>query len=424
VRDAALTAMAAAFRTCGDLTYIHRLIDAMDPVRKKKLQSLAVEASSGDGAPPAAAAAAPQAAPKAAAAAPKAAAAKPATAALARNNSGGRPPKAASSARVSQEDDNADFNLDMGNPDDVAAAIESLVGAGVVERLSSTEWKERLEAATELTAAVTAAPHDVLSTHCEVIVRQLGIAPGWEERNMQVAAKCFEVLSFLAREVQDFTRQAAMLAMDAVVGKVADPKLKGAAADVLTAWAEALGPRFIAAQLYKRTAAHKNPKTAELALGWLTFALEEFGGRLFDVKFAMNAAKESVSHTNPGVKAAAVKLLGSIHCAFGPAVKNYLTDFKPALMPVLEAEFVRCPYNPAAMEGTRAVRASAGIPEAAGAPPGEKIGGLRQARQSVGGLPREDVTPLITPQLIKDLSNADWKARVCSPDPALVARCF
>jgi cytoskeleton-associated protein 5 len=420
VRDAALAALAAAFTRGGDLGYIRSAVENMELTRKKRLHALIAEASGGGGASEArpATAAAPQAA------APKAAAsARPATAgALPRSTSGvgSRAPKASAGAARSAAADDENFETsDVGcNPEDVAAAVDSLVGEGTSARLGAAEWKERLEAATALMAALPATPPDVLATHCDAIVRQLGIAPGWEDRNLQVTAKCFEVLEFLARQAPDFSKHTAMLAMGAVVSKVAEPKLKAPSADVLTAWAESLGPRFVAAQLYKRASAHKNPKVLELALGWCVFAMEEFGGRLFDMRFTINAAKDCVAHTNPAVKAAAVRLLGCVHAAYGPAVKAYFTDFKPALMPVLETEFLRCPHNPAALEGTRPVKNA--VPGAAAAAAGGAAGGSAKAAGASAaapppvsdGLPRDDISGLITPKLIKDLGAADWKARL------------
>jgi cytoskeleton-associated protein 5 len=432
VRDAAMAALAAAFTRGGDLGYIRSAVENMEPTRKKRLQALIAEASSGGIAPDARPATASAAPPQAAAAALKAAVpARPTTAgALSRSTSGvggSRAPKASPGAsRTSAADDENFEASDVGcNPEDVAAAVDSLVGEGYSARMGAAEWKERLEATTALMTALISTPPDVLSTHCDAIVRQLGIAPGWEERNLQVTAKCFEVLEFLARQAPDFSKHTAMLAMGAVVSKVAEPKLKAPSADVLTAWAESLGPRFVAAQLYKRASAHKNPKVLELALGWWSFAMEEFGGRLFDMRFTINAAKDCVAHTNPSVKAAAVRLLGCVHAAYGPAVKAFFTDFKPALMPVLETEFLRCPHNTAALEGTRHVKNS--VPGAGAASGGTKPaggGGAAAAALAVSdGLPRDDISALITPKLIKDLSAADWKARVSAPAPAFVREC-
>ena len=270
VRDAALVVLAAAFKVGADLAYLGRAIDTMEPTRKKRLQSLI----SGETAAPESSR--PTTAP--AAEAPRAAA-KPAAAAAAPARSlssaaGSRPAKpAASAARAPADDDLVEAPDAVLNAEEIAYAVESLIGGGHVARLASADWKERLEAVGAIADVLAKKEPDVFTTHSEVIIRQLGNAPGWEERNHQVTAKCFEIIAFLARTAPDFRKQAAMVSMDAVVSKVADPKLKTSAADVLTAWSEAVGPKFVVAQLYKRAAAHKNPTVLELALAWCSYAL-------------------------------------------------------------------------------------------------------------------------------------------------------
>lgn len=44
------------------------------------------------------------------------------------------------------------------------------------------------------------------------------------------------------------------------IEKLADLKLKGPAVELLLALSEAVGPQFVAVQLHKKAAAHKNPK--------------------------------------------------------------------------------------------------------------------------------------------------------------------
>lgn len=53
------------------------------------------------------------------------------------------------------------------------------------------------------------------------------------------------------------------------IEKLADLKLKGPAVELLLALSEAVGPQFVAVQLHKKAAAHKNPKVrARCYLVW------------------------------------------------------------------------------------------------------------------------------------------------------------
>ena len=90
-----------------------------------------------------------------------------------------------------------------------------------------------------------------------------------------------------------------------VAEKVADAKLRAPAVAALTAVAEAVGPRFVIAQLHKRTAAHKNPKVTAEALLWCAGAVMDFGVGVLDVAFAIKWCKEALGQANPAMKAGA-----------------------------------------------------------------------------------------------------------------------
>lgn len=78
------------------------------------------------------------------------------------------------------------------------------------------------------------------------------------------------------------------------------------------------------AQLWRHVAAHKNPKVTEGALLWVADAVAEFTVASLDAKALIEMGKECLASTNPGVKGAAIKLLGVLHTFMGPGVKNYL----------------------------------------------------------------------------------------------------
>ena len=48
--------------------------------------------------------------------------------------------------------------------------------------------------------------------------------------------------------------------LEGAIEKLADLKLKGPATSMLLAISEAIGPQYVALQLHKKAAAHKNPK--------------------------------------------------------------------------------------------------------------------------------------------------------------------
>jgi hypothetical protein len=74
-------------------------------------------------------------------------------------------------------------------------------------------------------------------------------------------AKQFEVLRLLAANpAAPFTRRDALVAANGALDKLSDIKLRGPAAELLFACAEAAGTQWLSALVHKKASAHKNPK--------------------------------------------------------------------------------------------------------------------------------------------------------------------
>ena len=67
-------------------------------------------------------------------------------------------------------------------------------------------------------------------------------------------------------------------------------KLRGPATAALMSVTEALGPKFVVAQLHKHTATHKNPKVTAEALLFCASTVGEFGVETHDVAFNSRGA--------------------------------------------------------------------------------------------------------------------------------------
>lgn len=76
----------------------------------------------------------------------------------------------------------------------------------------------------------------------------------------QVLSRAFELLGILARESSTLGKKEAFLALNGIVDKMSDSKLKGPGGETLLLLCEAVGPQFILHQLHKKAAAAKNPK--------------------------------------------------------------------------------------------------------------------------------------------------------------------
>jgi hypothetical protein len=189
----------------------------------------------------------------------------------------------------------------------------------------------------------------------------------------QVLSKQFELVALVAQECPAFGKREGLVGISGCVDKLSDIKLKGPANSALMAIAEAVGPQFVAGLVHKKAAGarrgcgcgggwmgavgwaqraaapqlrprssqrcahptlshptpsphpsppltttpppagHKNPKVFSEALNTLAQLVAEFGLAALNVKTLLDWAKEDLGSTNPGVRNAAVQLLGVMH---------------------------------------------------------------------------------------------------------------
>jgi hypothetical protein len=62
-----------------------------------------------------------------------------------------------------------------------------------------------------------------------------------------------------------------------------------------------------------RLSGHKNPKVTSEAINTMTQTIQEFGLQSLNVKSLLDWMKEDLGNSNPGVRNAAVQLLGVMH---------------------------------------------------------------------------------------------------------------
>ncbi len=426
VRAAAIDALAAIGRAGGGFKTIARHVDALDDAKKAKIEEACANGSTApatkcasekkplaavDVNKPALANATAASKPsigrgRPASAAPSRAGAmtnRPAHLATAGGNApGGVKPSLASSDAAALEP----ASSSPPSKEEAAEALASTYGAGVVDDLKSGEWKRRLAGVGAIRARVDATSESDLAGLCEPTARGMSAFPGPDEKNFQVSGGAFGVFAELARRapVGALTKRDAARLISLLAEKVADVKLRGPASEALTALAEALGPAFVVQRLRERATGHKNPKVVAESLLWVATATSEFGVARIDVGFQIKWCKECLALPNPACKSAAGKALGALHAGVGPGLRQYLTDVKDAQLKSLEAEFARNPHDPGnAGVGTRIVRAAEG--------------GANDAAASVGGgLPRADISALVTEKLTKEMSDASWKVRAAAVD--------
>ncbi|XP_064951030.1 protein MOR1-like isoform X2 [Musa acuminata AAA Group] len=281
--------------------------------------------------------------------------------------------------------------------EEIEGRLGSLIKAETISQLKSGVWKERLEAVGLLKQEVENLQN--LDQSAEILIRFLCAVPGWSEKNVQVQQQVIEVITYIVSTVKRLPKRCVVLCLLGISERVADIKTRSQAMKCLTTFSEAVGPGFIFDRLYKIMKDHKNPKVLSEGISWMVSAVEDFGVSHIKLKDLIDFCKDiGLQSSTAATRNATIKLIGTLHKFVGPDIKGFMTDVKPALLSALDAEYEKNPYEGAAAAPKKAVKAldSGSSISAAGS----------------DGLPREDISAKITPNLLKDLGSPDWKVRL------------
>ncbi|KAH7416157.1 hypothetical protein KP509_14G078100 [Ceratopteris richardii] len=410
VRDAAFSALAAIAKIVG-MRPLERSLEKLDEVRKKKLTDM-IGASASAQATSTTSSAATRNVGSAAttlsteameAGGPRRSAAsvllgKKAPQSMPGKKSGSvkKSEGGASHGKASNIDVPEDVEPTEMSLEEIEGRVSGIVQADVITNLKSSVWKERLEAMGTLKETVEGLEN--VDKHTEILVRLLSVLPGWSEKNVQVQQKVIDVVSDLADRSPSFSKRCVVLCIVGVAERASDIKTRTQALKCLTSFCEAVGPGFVFDRMFKIMKEHKNPKVLSEGLLWMVSTVEDFGVSHLKLKDVIDFAKDvGLQSSVAASRTAAIKLLGTLHKFVGPDLKAFVSDVKPALQTALDAEYEKNPYEGATLAPKRAIRALDGG-ENSGAAGGD-------------GLPREDISPKLTPTLIKNLGSADWKMR-------------
>ncbi|XP_024136734.1 cytoskeleton-associated protein 5 isoform X3 [Oryzias melastigma] len=410
VRDAAFEALGTAMKVVGEKAVNPFLAD-LDKLKLDKIKESAdkVELPGGKksagGAPaekkPAAKAAPPEA-PKASAPPKKSAAAasKPSSGAPKK----GKPASGGKAKKTSDGKEVAEPELTMEVCEELAAGV---LPQYCLQVLDSANWKERLASMEEFQKAVETM--DKVAMPCQALVRMLAKKPGWKETNFQVMQMKLHIVALVAQRGQ-FSKTSASVVLEGLVDKVGDVKCGGNAKEGLTAIGEACSLPWTAEQVVSLAFAQKNPKNQAEALNWLANAMKEFGFAGINVKAFINNVKTALGATNPGVRTAAIALLGVMHLYMGAPLRMFFEDEKPALLSQIDAEFEKMQgQTPPAP--TRFTRKSASAEDEGDEGEEHEEDGGGGGQDVMDLLPRSDIGDKISSDLVSKIGDKNWKIR-------------
>ncbi|ONK78042.1 uncharacterized protein A4U43_C02F13600 [Asparagus officinalis] len=409
VRDAAFAALAAIAKMVG-MRPLERSLEKLDEVRKKKLSEMigtSGGAISGTGSGPVSTSSGSVAGHEVTdssftrrSAASMLSGKKPAQAAPVTKKGG--PVKSGAMKKADGGGQSNAIELEDVEPgemslEEIEGKLGSLIPGDTIAQLKSSVWKERLEAIGLLKQEVENLGD--LDPSAEILIRLLCTVPGWAEKNVQVQQQVIEVITYIASTVKRFPKKCVVLCLQGIGERVADIKTRAQAMKCLTSFSEAVGPGFVFNRLYKIMKEHKNPKVLSEGILWMVSAVDDFGVSHIKLKDLIDFCKDiGLQSSTAATRNSTIKLIGSLHKFVGPDIKGFLVDVKPALLSALEAEYEKNPFEGAAAAPKKTVKALDSISSA--------------SASGFDGLPREDISAKVTPNLLKNLSSPDWKVRL------------
>ncbi|EJT96656.1 ARM repeat-containing protein [Dacryopinax primogenitus] len=287
-------------------------------------------------------------------------------------------------------------------PEAAEELIVEVIPSTVIEGYGDANWKARLAAVEELEAWVN---ENAEVADSEIVFRFLGGKKrDWNEKNFQVSAKVYTIMSILADKSPSFGKPSAALAIPHLSEKLGDIKLKKPAGDTLILFAEKTSLSFVLSQAYEPMSKQKAPKVQADSLIWIGQALTEFGIAGLNLRSLVDFLKVALGNPNAAVRAAATSTFVTFRLFAGTGIKDFLDDLNPQLLNTISAEFDKVEGTPA----PEPIRTQAEVSVVAAS---SSSGGANNAAAMDSLYPRVDLDKIISSQVLTDALSDAWKVR-------------
>ncbi|KAK2583775.1 hypothetical protein KPH14_009682 [Odynerus spinipes] len=315
-----------------------------------------------------------------------------------------RKPIASSSTNLAPKKSNTKVEKDYSN-EEIEEMASQLLPNEIISGLVDSNWKNRLSAVEQLSQIVKEMEPTESST--QVIVRTLAKKSGLKDMNFQVLKHRLEIIKMLAENCPFSCTVSGYCIID-ITEKLGDAKNGPIACETLMSIASATSFEYVANEILAFAFNQKNPKVQQETLLWLSRGLTEFGCTV-NVKSLIDNIKKAVAVTNPGVRTAAITLIGTLYLFMGRQILLFFENEKPSLRQQIEQECEKHNGESPPMP-TRGVKSKK--PKNDDADEAEFNEKVENNEQNVNDLfPRVDISNHITENLLNELSDKNWKVR-------------
>ena len=280
--------------------------------------------------------------------------------------------------------------------EEAESIVLELIPESITSKMKQNPWKEKQIGLQNLQEWLQS-NKDCLQKHHEAILRFIRvIVKEWKENNFNVAKAAIEIYQLVSENCNISKRAAAGVLSAGALEKLSDVKIVDAYLLCIYSLSEVIGPRFVVSLLIKNTTELCKPKIVSECCSCIEKIITDFGVHTVHIKDVIDYAKLGLNQANPVIKKAAQSLTLAIYKFMGEKLLPMLADVKESTLKMMNEEFSKTEVITTAT--FKAVK-------------GEVALQVNPQKMLNDAIPRNNIEKLITPALLKKVSDPDWKVR-------------
>nr|CDS32374.1 cytoskeleton associated protein 5 [Hymenolepis microstoma] len=184
----------------------------------------------------------------------------------------------------------------------------------IINNLTSTNWKERLESIDRVYSAVSCASPIDSPAFTQSLIRFLLRPPGFKETNVQVKCRLLDTLASLMQNSKEASLCESLFdhLSTSLVGMICTPKLIASCEACFMGLEQCCGLAVLGDTLLRIVSTAKVPKSAEQTVLWLSRALERASNFCMNYQQTIKRIKEGFESSSGQVRHAYITLSGAI----------------------------------------------------------------------------------------------------------------
>lgn len=281
-------------------------------------------------------------------------------------------------------------------PEEAEIIVKTFLPSSLIQQLKDNAWKEKQTGLLSLQEWIQNNTL-TLQNHNEAILRFVRTTvKEWKENNFNVVKAAFEIFKYTSENASITKRTAYGVLNSGSLDKLSDPKLIETYTSCIYSITEVVGPKFVVSMLIKNTEESNKPKVVSECYGCIGKIISDYGIHTVIIKDVIDYAKNGLNGANPQIKKSSQSLIVLVYSFIGEKLMGLLSDVKESTMKVLMEDFAR----------TQVVTKTSFKDLK-----GQESANFDMKKILEDTMPKVNIEKLITPAMLKKISDANWKVR-------------